>query len=105
VDDLVETLWFEDLRDVVLALHSHAGVFPLRCCTDPTVFDETALQAVPRSYVQHTDPPLASLELSVPRATSDGCAVHHVACGHDMMIERPQEVAQLLRAIGHSAPD
>jgi hypothetical protein len=78
--------------------------FPLRCCTDRTVFDEAALAAIPRSYVQHTDPPLASLDTSLQRARSDGCAMHQVACGHDMMIERPRETAQLLLAISRAVP-
>ena len=186
VDDILELLWFEDLRDVVLALHSYSGVlagpvveradsrvasvvylaafltrsgeclldveptataaryrelaatdgdgwrvpaspaflaqwgvtdpdttawvgprltdFPLRCCTEPTVFDDRALSAIPRSYVQHTDPPLASLDASVQQARSDGCAMHQIACGHDLMIERPEETAQLLLEISGGVP-
>ena len=181
VRDLTELLWFEDLQDVVLVLHSYAGVlagpvvegadgrvgavvylgafvtgpgeclldvepektarryrdvaasdgdgwrvpaspafldqwgvtdpdrrawigprltdFPLRCCTEPTVFAADSLASVRRSYVHHTDPPLPGLERSWRRAEADGCEVHELACGHDIMVERPVETATLLARI------
>ncbi len=186
VTDLLEMLWFEDLRDVILGLHSYAGVlagpvveqaesrvaavaylgafltrsgeslldvepdataaryrelaatggdgwrvpassaflaqwgvtdandsewvgprltdFPLRCCTEPTVFDDAVLTALPRSYVRHTAPPLPSLELSAQRAEADGASMYELACGHDLMIERPSETADLLQRISRGSP-
>ncbi len=73
--------------------------FPLRCQTEPTVFDDAALPAVHKAYVRHTAPPLASLELSYRRAVADGWECHDVSAGHDMMLEVPGVVADLLMAI------
>ena len=46
--------------------------FPLRCQTEPTVFDEPSLARMRKRYVRHTRPPLASLERSYQRALGDG---------------------------------
>ena len=79
--------------------------FPLRCQPEPTTFDEASLAAVPRAYVRHTAPPLASLDLSHRRAVSDGWECHDLRAGHDMMLEVPELVAELLSGIaGTSAP-
>lgn len=76
--------------------------FPLRCCTEPTLFDADALTAVPRSYVRHTDPPLPSLDGSAARAEADGATTYAIACGHDLMVERPAETARLLQEIAEA---
>lgn len=178
VRDLVDLLWFEDLDDVVLGLHSYAGVlagpvveqaagrvaavvylgafvtrpgeclldveppavaqryrdlaaehgdgwrvpastafldqwgvtdpgrrewigprltdFPLRCCTEPTEFDARVLDAVPRTYVRHTDPAMPSLEGAWRRMEAEGVDVIDIACGHDLMLAAPDETAGLL---------
>jgi len=181
VADLTELLWFEDLRDVHLVLHSYAGVlagpaaehaagrlasvtflaafiagpgqslldvepadvarryrelaistghgwvvpaspqfldqwgitsralrarvaprltdFPLRCLTDPVRFDPGALDLTRKVYVSHTQPPLASLQASSDLAAAGGWETHQLPCGHDLMLEAPQETATLLEAI------
>jgi pimeloyl-ACP methyl ester carboxylesterase len=178
VDDVAELVWFEDVRDVQLVLHSYAGVlagplvdrlgdrlagivylgafvtadgeclldveppdvaeryrslaatggdgwrvpadpsfvaqwgltdpalagwvgarltdFPVRCQTEPTVFDERRRAAVRQTYVRHTAPPMASLDVSYARAVAAGWDRHDIAAGHDMMLEAPDTVADLL---------
>jgi pimeloyl-ACP methyl ester carboxylesterase len=73
--------------------------FPLRCVTEPTDFDPSALQRLRKDYVRHTDPPLASLEASGRIAVDAGWTVHDVPCGHDMMLEAPRTIVELLDAI------
>jgi pimeloyl-ACP methyl ester carboxylesterase len=187
VNDVAELLWFEDLRDVHLVLHSYAGIlagpiatraagrlsditllggfitrsgeclldvepdevgaryrqqaaadgdgwllranpafleqwgitddalavwvgprltdFPLRCQVEPTVFDEAVVDGLRKVYVRHTSPTLASLERSYERAASAGWECHDVTSGHDMMLEVPEIVADLLVEIsGTSVP-
>lgn len=181
VADLTELLWFEDLRDVHLVLHSYAGVlagpvaeraagslasvtflaafiaqpgqslldveppdvarryrqlaasdgdgwfvpasprfldqwgvssdalralvgprltdFPLRSATDPVEFDPAALAATRKVYVNHTKPPLPSLQASFEFAARAGFQIHQLAYGHDLMLEAPEETATLLDAI------
>ena len=187
VADLTELLWFEDLVDVHLVLHSYAGVlagpvadqcrdrlaavvylgafvtrpgqclldvepaavgeryrelaaasgdgwyvpasdrfldqwgvtdeglrslvaprltdFPLRCATEPAEYDPSALAGLRKVYVRHTEPPLASLAASADVALGAGWEFHDVPCGHDMMLEAPGRIADLLATIaGASAP-
>ena len=73
--------------------------FPLRCVTEPAEFDPTALDRLRKVYVRHTDPPLASLEASAAVALGAGWEFHDVPCGHDMMLEAPGTVADLLEAV------
>ncbi len=182
VDDLTNLLWFEDLHDVHLVLHSYAGVlagpvaaaardrlasvtylaaflthsgeclldveppetadryralaadtgdgwrvpaspaflaqwgvtdalapfvgarltdFPLKCTTDPTVFDSAALDALRTVYVRHTDPPLASLDVSYQRAVDGGFELHELACGHDVMLADPAGTVAVLQQIAN----
>jgi pimeloyl-ACP methyl ester carboxylesterase len=181
VADLAELIWFEDLRDVHLVLHSYAGVlagpvaeqaagrlasvtflaafiarpgqclldveppdvarryrelaasagegwrvpasprfleqwgitdrtlramvaprltdFPLRCLTDPVLFDPAALGQARKVYVNHTQPPLASLQASFDLAVAAGWETHQLPYGHDLMLAAPGETATLLEAI------
>ncbi len=177
VGDLVELLWFEDLRHVHLVLHSYAGVlagpvadavgerlgavvylagfvartgeslldveppdvaeryrhlvaaegdgwllraresflaqwsvpvalrpmvgarltdFPCRCLRDPVRFDPTRLDALPKAYVRHTDPPLPGLQRSIDRAVVEGWPMRELRCGHDTMLAAPEETAAVL---------
>ncbi|HEX3947114.1 MAG TPA: alpha/beta fold hydrolase, partial [Acidimicrobiales bacterium] len=70
--------------------------FPARCLTEPTCFDEAAVAGLPRTYVRHTSPPLASLDRSHGRAVAAGWPTVDLPCGHDMMVEAPGAVADLL---------
>jgi pimeloyl-ACP methyl ester carboxylesterase/uncharacterized damage-inducible protein DinB len=181
VADLTELLWFEDLRDVHLVLHSYAGVlagpvaeraagrlasvtylaafivrpgqrvldveppevgrryrelsaaggegwfipasppfldqwgitdpalrarvaprltdFPLRCVTDPVWFGAGALNRVRQTYINHTNPPLASLTASFDLAVAAGWDTYELPFGHDLMLAAPDETAALLEAI------
>ncbi len=186
VTDLTELLWFADLRDVHLVLHSYAGVlagpvaeraagrlasvtylaaflvrpgqclldvepaevarryrelaaadggswfvpasprfldqwgltdpdlrarvaprltdFPLRCQTDPVVFDPAALDRIRQVYVNHTQPPLASLQASFDRAVAAGWETHELGYGHDLMLAAPAQTAALLDSIARGQP-
>jgi pimeloyl-ACP methyl ester carboxylesterase len=186
VTDLADLLWFEDLRDVHLVLHSYAGIlagpvadraagrlaaitfigaflaapgeslldvepaevarkyrelaassgskllvpasaqfldqwgisdqalrervgprltdFPLRCLTDAVDFDPAALDRLPKTYIHHTNPPLASLRASFQRAVAGGWPRHELAYGHDMMLAAPVPTAELLAAIAECRP-
>lgn len=73
--------------------------FPLRCQTDPVVFGPGPLERVPKAYVSHTRPPLASLQASFDLAVAAWWETHEVACGHDLMLAEPDETATLLEVI------
>jgi hypothetical protein len=88
-------------------LHELVGLrltdFPLRCLSDPAVFDPSALAGLPRTYVWHTDPPLANLERSRTIAQMDGWELRELRSGHDMMLEAPEETAALLEDLCEQA--
>ena len=70
--------------------------FPLRCSTEAVSYDASALAALPRTYIEHTAPPLPALEVSIARARDEGWGFRSITAGHDFMLERPNETADLL---------
>lgn len=73
--------------------------FPARCMDDTVAYDRAVLGALPRDYVEHIAPPLASLGRTVDRARGDGWRMHQIATGHDLMLEDPPQTARLLMEI------
>lgn len=184
VDDIGDLLWFEDLTDVHLVLHSYAGIlagpvaeaaadrlasitylgaflaepgeclldveppatadryrslaaesgdgwrvpasgaflvqwgvtdpalvarvaprlvdFPFRCVTDVVRYDPAVLAGIAQHYIRHTDPPLPSLDASFDRAVAAGWPTHDIACGHDVMLAAPDELAAVLATIAQT---
>jgi pimeloyl-ACP methyl ester carboxylesterase len=76
--------------------------FPLRCVTDPAEFDPAALGLVRKVYINHTKPPLASLQASFDLAVAAGWETHQLAHGHDLMLAAPEETAALLDSIARA---
>lgn len=72
--------------------------FPLRCSTDPVSYDARDLAALPRTYISHTAPPLTALAESITRARDEGWRLRSIAAGHDFMLEKPLETADLLES-------
>jgi len=70
--------------------------FPLRCSTEAVAYDPRVLASLPRSYIEHTAPPLQALDVSVARARDEGWIMRDIAAGHDFMLEKPMETADLL---------
>ncbi len=70
--------------------------FPLRCQTDATEFDPSALEGIRRIYINHTGPPLASLQPSFDSAVRAGWETYELPYGHDMMLTAPEATAGLL---------
>jgi pimeloyl-ACP methyl ester carboxylesterase len=73
--------------------------FPFRCQTDTIEFDPEPLHRVRKVYVEHTDPPLPGLRRSIDIAEAAGWEMHRMAHGHDMMLEAPEETADVLEAV------
>lgn len=70
--------------------------FPLKAQTDPVEYDPAILAALPRTYVEHTAPPLPSLAASIEAALEDGFEHRTIGTGHDMMLADPVATAKLL---------
>jgi pimeloyl-ACP methyl ester carboxylesterase len=73
--------------------------FPLKAQTDKVEFDPAPLAALPRTYIEHTAPPLPSLSASINAALEDGFAHRTIATGHDLMLADPRGTAKLLAEI------
>jgi pimeloyl-ACP methyl ester carboxylesterase len=70
--------------------------FPLRCSSDPVEFDPAVLASLPRSYIEHANPPLAALDVSIARARTEGWQMREIEACHDFMLEKPEETAAIL---------
>jgi pimeloyl-ACP methyl ester carboxylesterase len=70
--------------------------FPLRCTTDQVEYDPKALDGIRTVYVNHTKPPLPSLQASFDLAVAAGWETHQLPYPHDMMLAAPDETAALL---------
>jgi pimeloyl-ACP methyl ester carboxylesterase len=77
--------------------------FPLRCQTDQVEYDPKALDATRKIYINHTSPPLASLQSSYGLALAAGWETHELPYGHDLMLAAPDETAALLEDIARRA--
>ncbi len=73
--------------------------FPFRCVTEPVRYDPAVLARLPQRFIRHTDPPLPSLDASFARAGAAGWPTHDIACGHDVMLAAPDELAAVLTTI------
>ncbi len=77
--------------------------FPLRCQTEPALYDPSPLTALRKVYVHHLNPALPSLQRFYQAAVAAGWETHQLACGHDMMLVAPDATAALLHSIADGA--
>lgn len=73
--------------------------FPFKCQTDKVSYQPEFLKNLRRVYVEHDNPPLNSLHLSLERALRDGFEHLTLHTGHDMMLAAPLETAGILELI------
>jgi len=73
--------------------------FPAKCLTDRVSFDQIYLDSLTRHYIEHTSPPLDSLNFSRERAQANTWKMHTIASGHDFMLSDPQGTAEILNWI------
>ena len=59
-------------------------------------YDEAVLAALPRTYIEHTSPPLPPLERSVQWARDHDWRMLSMEIGHDMMLIDPEATARIL---------
>jgi pimeloyl-ACP methyl ester carboxylesterase len=73
---------------------------PGACYTEPVQFRFGGTRGLSRSYIAATAPPYASLRTVQERVRSEpGWAYREIACGHDAMLDLPEELAELLLAL------
>lgn len=70
--------------------------FPYKCIKDKVDYAPQALIKQRRVYIEHTNPPLASLHLSLIHALEDGFEHQSIDTGHDMMLADPDGTAAVL---------
>jgi len=75
---------------------------PFRLYQDPLHFDADRVKQLPRTFIDCTNPPLATIDASRRRVRQEpGWQVFEMDCGHDPMVDRPAELTELLiRALG-----
>lgn len=70
----------------------------LRCFESPVDSPSRALRSMPRWYVSGAgDHPAGAVFAAIGKsAEADGCTLVTVACGHDVQVERPGELASVI---------
>jgi pimeloyl-ACP methyl ester carboxylesterase len=70
---------------------------PLGVYQDPLHFNAAAVAALPRTFIDCTQPALPTIAVMRQRVrTEPGWTVHEMATGHDPMVSHPQALADLL---------
>jgi pimeloyl-ACP methyl ester carboxylesterase len=70
----------------------------LRCFESPVAAPSRALRSIPRWYVSGVgDHPAGAAFEAIGRvAEADGCSLVTVACGHDVQVERPEDLGSVI---------
>lgn len=77
---------------------------PFRLYQQPLQFDAARVDAVPRTFIDCTQPALATIAPSRVRVRSEpGWNVVEMATGHDPMVSEPAELSQILLQIHRQA--
>ena len=77
---------------------------PFKLYQQPLAFDAERVAAVPRTFIDCTQPALATIEPSRQRVRSEpGWNVVEMATGHDAMVSEPAALSQILLAIHRQA--
>lgn len=77
---------------------------PFRVYQEALQFDPALVWSIPHSFIDCTNPPLATIDAARQRVRREpGWKVHELATGHDPMISAPRDLAQLLLAIHHQS--
>jgi pimeloyl-ACP methyl ester carboxylesterase len=77
---------------------------PFRLYQEPLHFDPALVWAVPHSFIDCTNPPLATIDAARQRVRSEpGWQVFEMDTGHDPMVSEPQALADLLLGIQQQA--
>jgi pimeloyl-ACP methyl ester carboxylesterase len=82
--------------DLAAELNRKLTDFSLAFSRGVVDYDPAPLATLPRTYIEHTSPPLPPLALSIERAKADGWTMRTISTGHDMMLTDPQGTAALL---------
>lgn len=73
---------------------------PFNLYQQPLYFDETRVAALPRTFIDCTNPPLATIDSARKRVRSEaGWTVLEMNTGHDPMVSAPRDLANLLLAL------
>ncbi len=77
---------------------------PFRLYQQPFDFDAQRVAAIPRTFIDCTQPALATIAPSRVRVRNEpGWNVVEMATGHDPMVSEPAALSQILLGIQHSA--
>ena len=77
--------------------------FPAKCLSDRVSFDQVYLDSLTRHYIEHTSPPLDSLNFSRERARANKWKMHAISSGHDFMLSDPQTSGKILESIAQDS--
>lgn len=79
---------------------------PLGVYQDPLHFDATAVAALPRTFIDCTQPALPTIAVMRQRVrTEPGWTVHELITGHDPMVSAPADLARLLAQAAGGTPE
>ena len=94
--DALITRWGVTDAAVIALLRRKLTDFSLVLSRGVVDFDPAHLQLLPRTYIEHTEPGLPALALSIARARDEGWEMRRIATGHEMMLTEPEQTTDLL---------
>jgi pimeloyl-ACP methyl ester carboxylesterase len=80
-------------------LMGHLTAQPIKTVQEPVHLASPSLAGIPATYIHCTDPATPVLAESVARAKQSGWTCRKLATGHDAMVTRPRELADLFLAV------
>lgn len=69
---------------------------PLKCFTQPLALTGARERIAKRTYIRASAYPSIAFDLSSERATANGWRVYDVPCGHDVMLDMPERLTEIL---------
>ena len=73
---------------------------PVKCGLQAVTLTGARERIAKKSYIRATAYPSQPFDLALAKARARGWRSHEVACGHDVMLDAPERLAEILLTIG-----
>ncbi len=71
---------------------------PIKCVLEKLSLTGASERIAKKAYIRATDYPSPPFDLALEKARGRGWRTYEVACGHDVMLDAPEQLAEILQA-------